>query len=120
MSWCRTTKALAVMARSRDEDQHGEGDVGTRATIARHRLLRSGTLALGSTPWAWCAVGVFAVLALLRFVCLRLQLKDSPEAVSKSAAQKEAPVSKFRNAMFAICDTAGTLGSNLAYGLLLS
>jgi hypothetical protein len=90
---------------------------GSREHRGRGEVVRESSTRF--IPGAWIGVGVFAVLALIRFACLKIQLKDSPGTVIKSEVAKEAPV-KFRHALLAICDTAGTLGASMAGGLLLS
>jgi hypothetical protein len=67
---------------------------------------------------AMLAVVVFAVFALLRYTCLRIELKDSSEAVAKSETT-EAPM-KVRTVLRSIGETAENLGGNVAVGLFLS
>lgn len=83
------------------------------------RLLRSGIGTLGSTPMAMLAVGVFAVLASLRYACLRIKLKDSSETSAQSETKAEAPM-KVRGFLTSIGETAESLGENVAVGLFLS
>ena len=65
------------------------------------------------------AVVVFAVFAMLRYTCLRIELKDSSEAVAKSEITTEAPM-KVRTVLRSIGETAENLGGNVAVGLFLS
>jgi hypothetical protein len=87
--------------------------------MIRHRMLRSGIGALGSIPGVMIALGVFAVLVLIRYVCLRVQLNDSPGTVSKGTKATETPM-KGRAVMCSIGETVGALGGNVAVGLFLS
>jgi hypothetical protein len=65
------------------------------------------------------ALGVFAVLVLIRYVCLRVPLKDSSETASKGAETTETRM-KGHAVMCSIGETAGALGGNVAVGLFLS
>ncbi len=87
--------------------------------MARHRMLRSGIGALGSIPGVMIALGVFAVLVLIRYVCLRVPLNDSSGTASKGVNTTEAPM-KGHAVMCSIGETVGTLGGNVAVGLFLS
>ena len=71
-----------------------------------------------SIPWALVAVGVFAVLVLLRFVCLKGHLKESSETRKKEITT-EAPM-KIHAVLCSIGETVADPGGNLASGLLLS
>ena len=67
---------------------------------------------------AMFAVGAFAALALLRYACMRIELQD-PSSIAAKGERKEAPM-KFHVVLRSIGETAGSLGGNLAGGLLLS
>lgn len=64
-------------------------------------------------------VGVFPVLASLRYACLRIKLNDSPETSAQSETKAEAPM-KVRTVLSSIGETAESLGENVAVGLFLS
>lgn len=64
-------------------------------------------------------VGVFAVLVLLQFAALMVQLKDSSETSRKNEKPMEAPM-KVRAVTCSVYQTAWTLGGNVAVGLFLS
>ena len=66
---------------------------------------------------AMFAVGAFAALALLRYACLRIELQDPSSIAARGG--KEAPM-KFHAVLRSIGETPGSLGGNLAGGLLLS
>ncbi len=82
-------------------------------------MLRSGIGALGSIPGVMIALGVFALLVLIRYVCLRVPLNDSSETASKGAKTTEAPM-KGHAVMCSFGETVGALGGNVAVGLFLS
>jgi hypothetical protein len=83
------------------------------------RPFRSGAGALGSTPGATRAAGVFVVLVLLRLVSLRFQLKETSEADDDKAG-KEAPMNVVRAVTSASLETAWSLAVGVAGGQLLS
>jgi hypothetical protein len=68
------------------------------------------------------AVGVFAVLVLVRLACLKIHLKDSSESQSKKRTTSETPmkVHTVKSIAFSIGETAWTLGGNVVGGLFLS
>jgi hypothetical protein len=68
---------------------------------------------------AMLVVVVFAVFALLRYACLRIELKGSSESVAQSETTTEAPM-KVRTVLRSIGETAENLGENVAVGLFLS
>jgi hypothetical protein len=65
------------------------------------------------------AAGVFAVLVLLRFASLRVQLKDMSEA-DGGGAGKETPMEMVRAVTGVILETAWSLAVGVAGGQLLS
>jgi hypothetical protein len=85
----------------------------------RARPFRSGVGALGSTPGATLAAGVFAGLVLLRLGSLRFQLNEISEA-DGDKARKEAPMKAIRAATGASLETAWLLALGMAGGQLLS
>ena len=59
------------------------------------------------------------MLASLRYACLRIELKDSPETRAESDPAQEAPM-RFRIVLRGCGETAENLGGNVAVGLFLS
>ena len=64
-------------------------------------------------------VVVFAVFALLRYACLRIELQGSSESVGKRKIEKKAPM-KVRTLLRSVAETAENLGGNVAADLFLS